>query len=338
MSEAVSDGTSTNANTIHDNRRKLTDDDIAYIIERLAAGDTQQAIADSLADKVKVDRSRIAQIASQYADRILDLKIQRIKLPVTLHGIEIRCTDARDHRSGDLADLAFFSPPYNVGIEYDGDETEDGLPDDEWHALIREVMEVLRDGWQVSRIVVNVPAALDRVPYRPVVLPDVAGLTLEGVIVWDKGTTGNRTSWGSWRQPTAPRLRDRTERLYVFRTEHPLRGAEATFIEDQGKHVSPLISAAEFTSLTQDLWSIAPESAQRIGHPAPFPVKLAENVIKLYGWPGCVVIDPFAGSGTTLLAAVQEGFSAIGIEKEPEYCEIIRKRMAELQPALPLAK
>ena len=47
---------------------------------------------------------------------------------------------------------------------------------------------------------------------------------------------------------------------------------------------------------------------------------------------------PFAGSGTTLLAAVQEGFSCIGIEKEPEYCEIIRKRMAEVQPALPLVR
>ena len=40
------------------------------------------------------------------------------------------------------------------------------------------------------------------------------------------------------------------------------------------------------------------------------------------------VFDPFAGSGTTLIAAVQEGFNAIGIEREPEYCEIIRQRMA----------
>ena len=65
------------------------------------------------------------------------------------------------------------------------------------------------------------------------------------------------------------------------------------------------------------------------------------------GWPSCprgapftpgTVLDPFAGSGTTLLAAVQEGFSAIGIEREPEYCDMIRKRMAELQPALPLAR
>jgi len=76
--EVVSNTTGSNANIPTDNRRKLTDDDIAYIIERLAAGDTQRAIADSLVDKVRVDRSRIAQIASQYGGRILDIKVQRV--------------------------------------------------------------------------------------------------------------------------------------------------------------------------------------------------------------------------------------------------------------------
>jgi site-specific DNA-methyltransferase (adenine-specific) len=50
--------------------------------------------------------------------------------------------------------------------------------------------------------------------------------------------------------------------------------------------------------------------------------------------PGGIVLDPFAGSGSTLVAAKREGFQCIGIEREPEYCDIIRKRMAELQPAL----
>ena len=60
-------------------------------------------------------------------------------------------------------------------------------------------------------------------------------------------------------------------------------------------------------------------------------------MIRLVTPPGGTVLDPFAGSGTTLLAAVQEGFSCIGIEKEPEYCEIIRQRMQEVvQVALPM--
>jgi site-specific DNA-methyltransferase (adenine-specific) len=73
-------------------------------------------------------------------------------------------------------------------------------------------------------------------------------------------------------------------------------------------------------------------------HPTVKPIKLMRYLCRLITPPGGTVLDPFAGSGTTLIAAVEEGFSVIGIEREPEYCEIIRKRMAELQPALPLVR
>ena len=48
--------------------------------------------------------------------------------------------------------------------------------------------------------------------------------------------------------------------------------------------------------------------------------------------PGGLVLDPFAGSGTTGLAAFAEGFRFIGIEKDPEYAEIARQRLAALRP------
>jgi len=73
-------------------------------------------------------------------------------------------------------------------------------------------------------------------------------------------------------------------------------------------------------------------------HPTVKPLKLMRYLCRLIAPPGGTVLDPFAGSGATLIAAVEEGFSVIGIEREPEYCEIIRKRMAELQPALPLGR
>ena len=65
-------------------------------------------------------------------------------------------------------------------------------------------------------------------------------------------------------------------------------------------------------------------------HPTVKPVKLMRYLARLITPPGGTVLDPFAGSGTTLLAAEQEGFDSIGIEMNPEYCEIIRKRMAHL--------
>lgn len=72
-------------------------------------------------------------------------------------------------------------------------------------------------------------------------------------------------------------------------------------------------------------------------HPTEKPVAILRELVRAVP-PGGVVLDPFAGSGSTLVAAVSEGYRAIGIEREPEYCDIIRQRMAELQPALPLAK
>jgi len=86
----------------------------------------------------------------------------------------------------------------------------------------------------------------------------------------------------------------------------------------------------------RDLVSLPVCETDSRGHPAAYPRDLAAWMIRLVTPPGGTVLDPFAGSGTTLLAAIQEGFSCIGIEREPEYCEIIRRRMAEVQPALPL--
>ena len=72
-------------------------------------------------------------------------------------------------------------------------------------------------------------------------------------------------------------------------------------------------------------------------HPTVKPIKLMRYLCRLITPPGGLILDPFAGSGTTLIAAVEEGFSVIGIEREPEYCEIIRQRMQEaVQVALPM--
>lgn len=63
-------------------------------------------------------------------------------------------------------------------------------------------------------------------------------------------------------------------------------------------------------------------------HPTVKPLLLMRWLAKLVTPPGGVILDPFAGSGTTLLAAQSEGFDAIGIEREAEYVEIIKKRIA----------
>jgi site-specific DNA-methyltransferase (adenine-specific) len=81
--------------------------------------------------------------------------------------------------------------------------------------------------------------------------------------------------------------------------------------------------------LCSTVWNLAPAARQRDGHPAPFPLELARRCIRLSTWPGEVVLDPFAGTGTTLLAARQLGRRAIGIERSEAYCLAAIDRLAQ---------
>jgi DNA modification methylase len=215
--------------------------------------------------------------------------------------------------------LAFTSPPYNVGKAYDLDlSLADYLT--LMQDVAREVYRVLVPG---GRYVVNI-ANLGRKPYIPLhahfyqALMAVGFLPM-GEIIWQKsrGANGN-CAWGSWQSARAPRLRDIHEYLLVFAKEHysrPERGASD-------------IARDEFLAATLSLWEIPPESATRVGHPAPFPVALAERVIQLYSYVGDVVLDPFAGSGTTCVAAALHERQWLGYDISPEYCALAEQRIA----------
>ncbi|MCS7208125.1 MAG: site-specific DNA-methyltransferase [Fimbriimonadales bacterium] len=93
-----------------------------------------------------------------------------------------------------------------------------------------------------------------------------------------------------------------------------------------GSGVSDL-TPDEFMEWTNGVWTFNGESRKRVGHPAPFPLELPKRCIKLFSYVGDVVLDPFAGSGTTLLAAAMLGRRAIGIEIEEGYCLLARQRI-----------
>ena len=75
------------------------------------------------------------------------------------------------------------------------------------------------------------------------------------------------------------------------------------------------------------VWNFNGESKKRIGHPAPFPVELARRCIKLFSFVGDVVLDPFLGSGTTLVACVLTNRRGVGVEVDKSYCSIAIKRL-----------
>jgi DNA modification methylase len=88
--------------------------------------------------------------------------------------------------------------------------------------------------------------------------------------------------------------------------------------------------AAESAAETLDVWSHAVQGyrdPQGRKHPAVFPESIARRIIQHYCPPGGLVLDPFAGTGTTLVAAKALGFDALGVELNPEYAAIARDRL-----------
>ncbi len=231
----------------------------------------------------------------------------------------------------DPVHLIITSPPYNVGIDYD--QHNDSLLT--YIPLItsvwRECFKVMADG---ARIAVVVPFGVGRNPYIPFdcqIMQTLteAGFILRGRIVWDKNTTGNRTSWGSYRMASSPSLRDTTECIIVA---HKGSGtldipAEHKGKDDKGSYTPWLVDSDYFMELAQDHWVIGPESAQRVKHPAPFPTELVKRLIHFYGFPGCHVVDPFGGSGTVGVAAKALDCQATLFEISQDYCSLAEGRI-----------
>ncbi len=83
-------------------------------------------------------------------------------------------------------------------------------------------------------------------------------------------------------------------------------------------------------SLYNGVWTFNGESKKRIGHPAPFPRELPKRCIKLFSYVGDTVLDPFLGSGTTLIEAIANGRKGVGIEIDKNYCLLAKERIANI--------
>ena len=217
--------------------------------------------------------------------------------------------------------LTVTSPPYNVGKLSDNN-----LSDEDYWKLMRQCFkEVYRVTESGGRLVLNV-ANLGRKPYIPFsnMFTDLMldlGFLMRGEIIWQKSKGANANfAWGSWLSASNPVIRDIHEYCLVFSKEGMSKGSK-------GKST---IEKDEFMESTLSIWNINPARAKKIGHPAPFPVELAERFINLYSYEKDLILDPFIGSGTTALAASKLKRSYIGYEVNAEYCKLAEKRLAEV--------
>ena len=247
--------------------------------------------------------------------------------------------DARDMSKVDNGTVALVvtSPPYFAGKEYEAALGTDHIPAtyraylDMLTEVFAECVDKLEPG---GRIAVNV-ANLGRRPYRSLsadvvdVLQNRLRLLLRGEVVWVKGRgAGGSCAWGSFQRPANPVLRDLTERIVIASKGRFDRALTARQRHAQDRPSTATLSRDEFMEATTDVWEMAPESANRVGHPAPFPVELPQRLIDLYTYRGDLVLDPFVGSGTTAVAAVRTGRHYVGYDTDPGYVDAARARVA----------
>ena len=96
------------------------------------------------------------------------------------------------------------------------------------------------------------------------------------------------------------------------------------------KRVLSIISADDHKSWFQQIWT-GLTGASTKNHPAPYPLELAERLVRMFSFVGDTVLDPFLGTGTTTLAAKAWGRNSIGYEIDPTYLEFARKRINKTQ-------
>ncbi len=87
------------------------------------------------------------------------------------------------------------------------------------------------------------------------------------------------------------------------------------------------INKKEYKEWFRQIWNIHGTSTKN--HPAPFPFELAYRLVRMFSFWGDTVLDPFSGTGTTMLAAMKTNRNSIGVEIDPEYCEKATKRFQQ---------
>ena len=225
----------------------------------------------------------------------------------------------------DSIDLIVTSPPYNVDIHYNS--FQDDIPYEKYleftEKWLKKAYSLMKaDG----RMCLNIPldkskgrkgAGFQSVYADIVNIGKKVGLKYFSTIIWNEGNISRRTAWGSWMSARAPYVIAPVEVIIIFYKERWQK-------IKKGKND---ITRNEFMEWTNGLWTFPGESKKKIGHPAPFPIELPKRCIKLFSFVGDTVLDPFLGSGSTLIASSLLHRKGIGVDIDENYCNLAKNRL-----------
>jgi site-specific DNA-methyltransferase (adenine-specific) len=221
-------------------------------------------------------------------------------------------------------DLIVTSPPYNVDIRYNS--YDDQIPYEIYLEFTQKwfgkAYTLLKDD---GRFCLNIPLDKNKGGQQSVYADIICiakkiGWKYHSTIVWNEQNISRRTAWGSWLSATAPYVIAPVEMIAIL-YKNRWKKLSGTRKSD--------ITKKEFMDWTNGVWTFTGESKTKVGHPAPFPVELPRRCIKLFTFVGDTILDPFLGSGSTLVACAITNRKGIGVEIDKNYCGLSRKRLID---------
>lgn len=242
--------------------------------------------------------------------------------------------------------LVITSPPYWTLKDYDT-EGQIGTGSSSYDFYIEELNKVWKECVRVlapdGKICINImpflltgKAARYQRRETKLVLGDIekfmdsTGCMYQfGLYIWDKRKIVRFSSFGSYPYPTNIFSTYPYEWITVFS-----KAGKREPVSKEIKEKSKLTTEEWQKWAINSIWEMQPAKAKSEEHPAPFPIELPKRLIKLYSFYGDTVLDPFAGTGTTMKAALQLGRKAVGFELNPDYIRLIRAKVGQAQEEL----
>jgi site-specific DNA-methyltransferase (adenine-specific) len=253
--------------------------------------------------------------------------------------------DARDLSwiSDESVHLVVTSPPYWTLKQYkanrhgqmgDIEDYEDFL--DELDKVWRECARVLVGGGRICCVVgdVCIPRKKGGRHYIMPLHADIqvrarkVGLDCLTPIMWHKIANGTTEATGNgagfYGKPYQPGAIIKNDIEYILFLR---KGGQYRSVSPMQKALS-MLNREEMQAWLRSVWTDIRGISTRNGHPAPYPVELAERLIRMFSFAGDVILDPFAGIGSTSMAALITGRNSIGNEIEPEYLDYACDKLA----------
>lgn len=237
--------------------------------------------------------------------------------------VRIEVADARSMPLDDgSVHLIVTSPPYGVDRPYAG---QGDVAAGDWPGFMHDwLLEAYRVAADHGRLALNVPLDTSRGGFRPtyaqaVQMAESAGWEYRSTIVWFDDQLGKSTARGSMDSAASPYIYAGAEMIALF--------SKGDWKRESGQRSD--LNHQDWLDWTNGVWRFMGETQAWEGHPAPFPFELPRRLIRLLSFPGDVVLDPFVGSGTTMLAAAQLQRQAVGFDRSSQYVASALRRVVK---------